>query len=182
MWSVAAAVAAAVVAADRAGWFWHRGSDLRRYDGQAFEVASVIDSRTLVLTDSDGQLPVTRVRLWGVAEPPRPRAGRKASVHAERATARLRTWAVGRGVTLSLEPHRTRDRDGCLWAYATLADGEVLNEKLLSEGLVKADGLWSHREDDHYARIQLEARRAGRGMWPPPRVPLPSDVATGNTD
>ena len=165
-------VLAIAILADRSGWGFYQGSDLSRYDGQRFRVAGVIDGDTLDLAVADGDRPTTRVRLWGVDTPEAARDGRPAEPFAENATQRVRELAYGTTVAVTLEPHRPRGRYGRLLAYITLADGSVLNERLLAEGLARADDRWPHRAMGRYTQLQAQARHEGWGLWfePPPGI------------
>lgn len=157
---------------DRTGWLVYPGSDRARYDGQTFRVASVTDGDTLRLDTPDGDDATTRVRLWGINTPELSRDGKPAEPYAQEATDRVGQLAFGLPVTLHLEPHRPRDRYGRVLGYITLPDGSVLNERLLSEGLARADDRWPHRHAERYARLEEQARHENRGLWftPPPGI------------
>lgn len=162
----------ALFLADRWGVLVYGGAEATRYDGRSFDVVAVIDGDTLDLDVPDGSSATTRVRLWGINTPERGRQGRPAETGAEAATERTQELALGQRVTLRLEPHRLRGQYGRLLAYVVLADGTILNERLLSEGLARADDRWPHREVDRYAQLQRQAQREGRGLWfePPPGI------------
>jgi micrococcal nuclease len=170
------AVALLIVAAallDRAGLFLARApDDLARYDGTTATVTAVIDGDTIDLDRSDprGDLPATRVRVWGMDAPPRDTAPLGAE-----AASRVRSLVMGRRVTLALEPHRTRERYGRLLAHVFLPDGTSLAERLLEEGLARADDRWPHARLDDHARAEGRARRREVGLWA--RPPAPPDGA-----
>lgn len=168
-----------LVIADRAGWGFYQGSDLSRYDGKRFVVAEVIDGDTVDLAIGDGERATTRVRLWGINAPERAREGREAQPLAEEATQRTRDLVHGQWVTVSLQPHRLRGRYGRLLAYLTLADGTVLNEQLLIEGLARADGRWPHRDLNRYTQLEAQAQYERRGFW---AEPPPSGAVRGRRD
>ncbi|MEM7626375.1 MAG: thermonuclease family protein [Planctomycetota bacterium] len=171
---MATAALAGLILADRAGWGFYQGPDLSRYDGKTFRVAGVIDGDTLELAIKDGERPTTRVRLWGIDAPEVARDGRPSEPFADDATDRAQTLAYGTTVKLSLEPHRLRGRYGRLLAYVTLPDGTVLNERLLAEGLARAEDRWPHRAAGRYAQLEAQARHEGRGLW---LSPLPGIVS-----
>lgn len=162
----------AVFLADRWGLLVYGGADAARYDGRTFNVVAVIDGDTLDLDAPDGRHATTRVRLWGINTPERARDGRPAQAGADAATERANALAYGQAVTVRLEPHRLRGKYGRLLAYVVLPDGTVLNERLLSEGLARADDRWPHRDMDRYAQLEDQAQREGRGLWfkPPPGI------------
>ena len=113
-------------------------------------VTRIIDGDTFV---SD----MARVRLYGVNAPERGQPCFRES------TDRLRSLA---GRKLRTEPGpRSTDRHGRLLYYTYTGSGSSIEEKLVSEGLVRAwteDG--QHR--DHLTKLEAEARLAGRGcLW-----------------
>jgi len=162
----------AVFLADRWGLLVYGGADAARYDGRPFRVVAVIDGDTLDLDVPDGRHAATRVRLWGIDTPEHARADRPAQPGADAATERATQLAFGQTVTVRLEPHRLRGRYGRLLAYILLPDGTVLNERLLSEGLARADDRWPHRDVDRYNQLEDQAQREKRGLWfePPPGI------------
>lgn len=168
----AAAIAVALMALivlDRAGLLLFRG-DEHRYDGRTFAVVRVIDADTLDIAAPDGQAPTTRVRLWGIdaPEPARTDPPTPAEPFADQARALTERLCDGRAVTLHLEPDRHRGRYGRLLAHVELADGTVLNEALLTAGLVRFDARFMHRRYEAYRHLAAEARRAGVGIWKKP--------------
>lgn len=162
----------AVFLADRWGLLVYGGADAARYDGRNFRVMTVVDGDTLALDAPDGQHATTRVRLWGINTPEKARDDRPAQPGAAEATQRATELAFGQTVGVRLEAHRLRDRYGRLLAYIVLPDGTVLNERLLSEGLARADGRWPHRDMDRYDQLEDQAKREKRGLWfePPPGI------------
>lgn len=160
-----------VIAMDRAGVLEVErfGPDeLTRYDGQSVRVARVIDGDTFDVDEPDGEQATTRVRLWGVDTPETawPEQGRdEPEPFAEEATRYTRELIEGRTVTLRLEPQRVRGRYGRLLAHVELADGRLLNELLIEQGLAESETRWPHDELDRYEAAQTRAREARRGMW-----------------
>jgi endonuclease YncB( thermonuclease family) len=68
-------------------------------------------------------------------------------------------------VVLSLETHRTRGPMGAVLAHVRLPGGASLNERILAEGLARADERWPHALLTRYAEIERSARRAKCGRW-----------------
>lgn len=170
--AIAAAVLLAVIVVlagvDRLGLGLYGGDDLARYDGRAFVVTRVIDGDTLEVAAPDADRPVTRVRLWGIdaPEPAKPRdGGQPGERGAEQARAALAGWTEGRTVKLELLPHRVRGNFGRILAYVYPPDGVCVNERLVDEGLVRADGRWWHPRRARYEVLGESARRSGRGIW-----------------
>jgi endonuclease YncB( thermonuclease family) len=165
--AVTLGVAALLVLADRGGLLLYRGDDLARYDGRTFRVTRVIDGDTLDLDAPDGNDRYTRVRLWGVDTPEMARRDppRSAEPYAQAASEFTRRLASGQTVRLTLEPHRLRGTYGRLLAFVELPDGTLLNESLLSAGLARADGRWSHRYLKRFERLEQAARQGGAGLW-----------------
>jgi micrococcal nuclease len=154
---------------DHRGHLIYGGSDLARYHDQTFAVARVVDGDTLHVQAPDGSRPTTVIRLWGIDTPEvaRRRDGvdLPAQPFAEEAKALTRGLCEGKKVRLKLESHSTRDRYGRLLAHVELADGEVLNERLLTEGLARFEARFSHDRLSTYDRLEREAKRSRRGLW-----------------
>jgi micrococcal nuclease len=152
---------------DRFGGVLPVQDDWRRYHGQSFVVARVVDGDTIDLRYPDGDKPTTRVRLWGVDTPERAKRdkGLPAEPWAEEATAYTRRRVEGRRVTLELQEHRRRGRYGRLLAYVRLDDGSDLNAELIERGLSEHDDRWSHDRSEAYAELERRAKRAERGLW-----------------
>lgn len=158
-----------LIALDHAGPGLYVTDDLRRYDGQTFEVVRVIDGDTLDLRVRDGGEAFTRIRLWGVDTPEMAArdGSRPAEPYAETASDYTRGLIEGRAVTLHLEPQRERGRYGRLLAYVELPDGTLLNARLIEAGLSPADDRWGHRRMAEFAVLEADAKRRGVGMWEP---------------
>lgn len=167
--AVAAVVAVGLLLAlDRTGLLTPTGGDHRRYHERTFTVVRVVDGDTLDVDVPDGAFPHTRVRLWGV-DTAEMHYDDQGVAHpepwAEQATQFTRKQAEGRTVRLLLEPHSTRGRHGRLLAYVELPDGRVLNERLLLEGLARADRRFEHQHLSRYVVLEEQARMRGLGMW-----------------
>jgi len=158
-----------LVALDRWGGGFYAADDVRRYDGQRFRVARVIDGDTIDLRVADGEYPTTRIRLWGVDTPElASRDGsRPAEAWAQEATAFVKDHVQGRSVTLHLEPHRRRGRFGRLLAYVELEDGTLLNARLIEAGLSPADDRWSHSRSAAFLQLEAQAKQQEVGLWSP---------------
>jgi len=142
------------------------GDDWRRYHGQQYLVVRVVDGDTFDLAVSDGDEPTTRVRLWGVDTPEMARRdGSPAEPFAEDATALTRELVEGKTVTVYLENHRLRGSYGRLLAYVELADGTLLNVRLIEAGFSEADNRWSHRLMPEFTQAEQRARAVGAGLW-----------------
>jgi len=164
--AVTLGVALLLVLADHNGLLIQASDELARYDGRWFTVTRVIDGDTLDIDAPDGDRRVTRVRLWGIDTPEMAHRDRpRAEPFAQEATDLTRRLAEGRRVRLTLEPHRLRGHYGRLLAFVELPDGTLLNEALLSAGLARADGRWSHRYIRRFESLEREAREAKRGLW-----------------
>jgi endonuclease YncB( thermonuclease family) len=170
-WYVAVTIVVAIllVLADRGGLLVESSDDLARYDGQTFVVTRVIDGDTLDIGVPDGDERTTRLRFWGIDSPEVARRdpARSAEPFAQEATDLTRQLAQGQRVRLILEPHKLRGHYGRLLVFVELPDGTLLNEKLLSAGLARADSRWSHRHFTRFASLEREARDAKRGIWAP---------------
>ena len=67
-------------------------------------------------------------------------------------------------VTLYLEPVPTRSADGELLAYAWAGD-TLLNERLISAGLVFADRRFDHAYAGHFEQLEQTAAYSRIGVW-----------------
>ncbi len=141
------------------------------YEGKRLRVQRVVDGDTLIVEQSDGRRPTTRVRLWGVdcPEMPRPREGRAGEPFAKEATALARKLCEEQFVELELQSHSLHDRYGRLLAYVRLADGSLLNERLLEAGLARNDTRFPHdaQRMRSFQMLEDKARERQVGIWSP---------------
>ncbi len=152
-------------AADQRGLFSQHVGDWHRYHGRVFDVLRVCQNGTLEIAVSDGELPTTHVVLLGVCKP-RPTPGGAADSRFESKVAGLiRRGGRGQKIRLELEPHRLRDSNGRVLAYAVLADETLLNERLLAEGWCHVDERLGHRRIGRFALLQMQAKKDGVGCW-----------------
>ena len=145
---------------DRAGVFRYAGDDWRNFDHKTFVVTHVADGDTVdvVPTGGGGK---TRVRLIGV-DAPELHSRDHWSQQAKRYT---ESRAEGKPVTLRLETTGTRDRYRRLLAYVYVSDSDNLNLDLVREGQAYADRRFPHSMRSQFDRAEIEARKAGRGLW-----------------
>lgn len=115
---------------------------------------------------SDGEAPVTRVRLWGV-DTPEVEGSRDGAMHfGAEASAFTKRALAGRSVRLVLNPERTRDLYGRLLAYAYLDDDPIsLNEKLIEGGVAYADLRFDHPYRARFEALEKHARKSNAGLW-----------------
>lgn len=126
-------------------------------------VRNVVDGDTVVL--QAGQ----RLRYLGINAPERGEA------FADEATRRNRRLVRGREVKLEFDAER-EDRYGRLLAYVW-ADGEMVNETLLREGLAHVFVIPPNLRYYHrFLAIQEEARRRRVGLWGPGGLPGPLKI------
>ncbi len=170
--AVAAAVIISLVVADRAGLFGTRPLDDRaKYDGVACRVVRVVDGDTLDVNIPDGRNAHTRIRLWGVDTPETHRPHTPVQHFGPEASDFTERLAMGREVTLRLEPVRkTRDNAeyNRLLAYVILPDGRMLNRLLVAQGYGYADPRYQHTFMDDFLDLQDQAHAARRGLWANP--------------
>jgi len=139
-------------------------SDARLSEGEAGQVASVVDGDTLILESG------TEVRLVGIQAPKLPlgRANFKAWPLADDAKALLERLSLNQPVTLYFGG-REQDRYGRALAHVVRADGLWLQGAMLDAGLAR---VYSFRDNraliaEMLIREQV-ARQAWRGMWDHP--------------
>ncbi|WP_236615095.1 thermonuclease family protein [Desulfovibrio sp. X2] len=124
-------------------------------------VRFVADGDTFVA--ADGRV----VRLAGIDAPETGKHGAPSQAFAEAAAERLRGLVLGRAVEITLAGDG-RDRHGRLLALVRLPDGQLAQELLVREGLAV---VYPHPDNDpasvfRLLRLQREAIREGRGLWP----------------
>lgn len=141
-------------------------NDPARYDGRSFPVVRVVDGDTLHLGVADSTGNVTKVRLVGIDAPEMGWGNGQRMYFAEEATAFATQLALGKQVTVYLDPQAgSRDRYERLLAYIQLPDGRFLNEELLSEGFAYADLRFKHGYFQKYRQLEAGARSLKKGLW-----------------
>jgi micrococcal nuclease len=151
-------VIVAVVAAASAGGWWLGRS---RIESPTATVVSVVDGDTLGIARPDGR---DTVRLLGVDTPETVDPDEPVECYGPEAAAYTRSRLDGRTVRLEFDAER-RDRFGRLLAYV-MVDGHRFNDELLRGGyatllIIPPNG----RHGRALLDAELEARRAGRGLW-----------------
>ena len=150
------AMLAATSWADHRGLFLYPGEDMGSFNGQWLTVREVLGGDTLLVAAS----PPARVRLCGLAPLHDDRRGlRRAALRF------IRQRCLGRRVRLHLDPRRTRHVSGELLAYVEMADGSLLNERLLSAGLCMAAEAPTHPRGGSFELLEAQARHDGVGLW-----------------
>jgi endonuclease YncB( thermonuclease family) len=175
-WAVSLMVVGALAAlswADHRGFFLYDGGDWSAYQGRSFRVVRVLDGDTIEIDRPDGDHAATRVRLWGVDAPevahhPGAGAGAGATVSepmGNESAAFVRRECEGKMVGLELVENHPRDAYHRLLAYVVLADGSVLNERLLAAGLARDEKRFPHQQLERYELLQQQARFDKIGLW-----------------
>ena len=137
--------------------------------GEPVDVVKVIDGDTIRVETADGPL---TIRFLGVDTPERGRKDRVAEFLAEEAHEFTRGLTDGRRVTLEIDPEAdTIDRYGRALRYVYLPDGRMLNALLLSEGYAQAYTRFPFSRIEEFRQLEVEARKAGRGLWDPGALP-----------
>ena len=128
----------------------------------------VVDGDTLDVDLPDGDRAVTRIRLRGIDCPEIAHGlDGQDDPYGPEATESALILVLDKRVRIALDPTReTRDRYGRLLAYVYLADtDESLNERLLEEGLARANRRFPHVFSFRYGNIEKRAKRNGEGIW-----------------
>jgi len=140
--------------------------DLARYDGKTFVVTRVVDGDTLHIDASDGDSPVTKIRLLGIDAPEAADDEQGQMYYAREATEFVQQVAHGQPVTLYLdEAGHTRGHYGRLLAYVELPEGRLLNDVLLLEGYAYADLRFRHGRYQKCQQLEAAARSLRKGLW-----------------
>lgn len=126
------------------------------------KVTRVIDGDTAELAGG------AKVRFLGIDAPEMARDGRPAEFLAPQS----RDYVAGliQGKTVRLEYDRERyDRYGRLLAYLYLADGAMVNQAVVRQGLARVySQVPNVRHQEALTAAQQEAMAAGRGLWQKP--------------
>lgn len=139
------------------------------------QVVRVLDGDTLIARWPDGH--TDRVRLLGVNAPEvsHPEYGKPGEPGGQEATTWLRQQlAQAHTIYIVAEQGRNRDRYGRLLAYV-VADGQLLNEALLREGLAR---LYMEKGLSCEAALAEAAAAANLAMTGIYRVPTPTPTLT----
>lgn len=149
----AATLAACLIAAaGTSAWRWFGPDNAHRtLDRRSFRVKQVLAGPS-VKVEGRGEW----IGLLGAAGD-----GRQ-DESARRLVAEL---CLGQPVTLVLESRRVRDERGRVLAYVYTADGRLLNEMLIEQGLTRADRTKAHRLYDWFSRLEHRARDDRLGVW-----------------
>jgi len=140
--------------------------DRKRYHEQSFAVVEVIDGDTLDIAATDGDKPVTRIRLIGVDTPETKHPTIGKMYYGPEATDFSKQQAEGKTVTVLLDAvSNERDRYGRLLAYVVLPDGKTLNEELIRQGYGYADLRFNHSRFDLFAALMDVAIEQKTGLW-----------------
>lgn len=133
---------------------------------EARRCVRVVDGDTLVLDGGE------RVRLIGVDTPELHHPAKPVQYFAREADQQTRRLVEGRPVWLEFDQQR-RDRYGRTLAFVFLADGTMLNLRLIEQGYGFAYTKYPFRADymARFRRAEREAREAERGLWAPRSAP-----------
>jgi len=121
-------------------------------------VKKVIDGDTVVLTDG------RKVRLIGIDTPELSNPSKPVEFYAEEAKKFTEEQCENKLVTLEYGNSR-KDRYNRTLAYIYLPSGEMLNEKLLSEGYAVVYTRFPFKYIDHFRELEQKAREEERGFW-----------------
>lgn len=149
----------ATIVLDHAGALGYSGGDLRRFDHASVIVARAIDGDTICVRFPDDSAETT-LHLLGVDAPDLPDAH-----WSENAAKYTSARAVGRTVTLRLDPIGWRDDRKQLLAYVFITDADNLNLDLIHDGQAFADRRSTHSLHAPFESAETDARQKKRGMW-----------------
>lgn len=150
---------------DRAGVGRPEAAELARM--LPARVASIVDGDTLKLLIEDPPAWVEAketVRLIGVDTPETKAPGKPVEPGGPEATAFAQAGLGGKAVFLAFD-RELRDRYGRLLAYVFFGDGRCFNALILAAGVGKYYPDYPFALSAAFARIEAEARRAGKGIW-----------------
>jgi len=145
-----------------------RAHDFQKYHAKTFKVINVVDGDTIDIDIPDSNQTHTRIRLWGVDTPETKQPNMPVQYFGLEAADFTKALVLGKEVTVYLDVgNKTRDNKeyNRLLAYIQLADGNFLNEVLISEGYAYADLRFDHSFYNKYQQLQASARSLKRGLW-----------------
>lgn len=129
-------------------------------------VTRVVDGDTFKIAVGAGK--EDTVRLIGVDTPESVKPGSPVEPYGIEASDFAKELLTDQTVCLEWDVEE-RDRYGRLLAYAYLADGTFVNERLLAEGYATVLTIPPNvKHADRFVEVQREARDAGRGLWGDP--------------
>lgn len=160
-----AAIVAILLGARWQGWLGDSGdpSDARRSSAEHL-VQRVVDGDTLLLANSQ------RVRLQGIDTPETVDENRPVEPWGPEAAAFTKEFVRQAGGRLRFERDgEEADRHGRLLRFAWHGD-RLLNDELVRAGLARAKLGYDYgpAKKARLRQAQVEAQRAGRGVWSPP--------------
>lgn len=130
------------------------------------EVVRVVDGDTIEvrISQADGELEM--LRLIGVDTPETKHPGMPIQFYGPEATQFTKNLCLGQNVILHVqEDGPDRGKYGRLLVYVELPTGEILNEKIISDGFGYSYTKYPHAEADKYNKLQLSAIQGKRGLW-----------------
>jgi micrococcal nuclease len=150
-----------LAAASLGGW---RLGEARRAATAEWTVVNVVDGDTIdVVRGADGRDTDT-VRLLGIDTPETHHPTKPVECFGSEATSFTEEHLAGRSVQLEADIEQ-RDRYGRRLAYVVV-DGERFNDELLRRGYARLLVIEpNHAHARTMLREELDAKRAGRGLW-----------------
>lgn len=128
-----------------------------------YTVTSVSDGDTITV-DMNGSEEI--VRFIGIDTPETQDPRKPVQCYGHEASNYTKDLLRGKSVRLQADPLDTnRDRYGRLLRYIYLADGTLLEEKLLNEGYALAYTAFPFEKASEFEAYEQTARTAGKGLW-----------------
>ena len=140
--------------------------DRKTYHGKTFRVVNVVDGDTIDIDIPDGNQSLTRVRLLGVDTPETKHPTLGVMYFGPEASEFTTQKVLGKDVVILLDTVSDhRDSYGRLLAYVKLADGSILNEELITQGVGYAYLSFPHTQYDYYEQLMNTAIDQKMGLW-----------------
>lgn len=129
-----------------------------------FQVSEVVDGDTYRITGPQG---ISTVHLIGIEAPDTKAHNQPAHCFGREATQAAEQLVGSQAVWMHNEPtHDAQDRHGRQLVYLWLADGTLVNEKLIRDGFaIEYTGREPYQQQDDFRAAQDEARQDSRGLW-----------------
>lgn len=133
-----------------------------------------IDGDTIVVQQGSDQ---ETVRFIGVDTPETHKPNTPVQCYGPEAAAFTKAQVSGQAVKLAPDPKDTnRDKYGRLLRYVYLADGTLLNARLIQDGYGFAYVIFPFEKLSDFSQLQSQAKVAGRGLWSACGIDDSSDI------
>ncbi|OQA03258.1 MAG: Thermonuclease precursor [Planctomycetes bacterium ADurb.Bin401] len=141
-------------------------NDWVKYHGKSFFVVKTIDGDTIDINIPDGKYEHTRIRMLGIDTPETKSPHTPVMYYGPEASKFTADTVLEKNVTIIMDKlSNPRDKYHRILCHIQLADGRILNEELITNGLAYADPRFPHSFLDKYLTLQKKAKTEKTGLW-----------------